>query len=69
MQEWQITTFAESHGEERSQMADLIDQESKKLYIYDSPHNRERESVFDLLSAYIEQHRDELVAALEAHVS
>jgi hypothetical protein len=66
MQEWQITTFRQRHGEEVSQMARPIDEESKKLYIYDNPHNRERESVFDLLSAYIEQQKDELVAALEA---
>jgi len=47
-------------------MARLIDEESKKLYRYDDPHNRVRRRVFDLLSAYIEQHRDELVALLEA---
>ena len=65
MQEWQITTFAECHGEELSQMADLIGQESKKLYIYDRMHDREGEDVFVLLSAYIQQRRDELVALLE----
>jgi hypothetical protein len=69
MQEWQITTVRGRHGEELSHVADLIGQEAEKLYIYDNPHNRERESVFDLLSAYIEQHRDELAAALGAHVS
>ena len=65
MQEWQITTFAECHGEELSQMADLVGQESTKLYIYDRMHDREGEDVFVLLSAYIQQRRDELVALLE----
>src|SRR5262245_4456216 len=65
MQEWQITNFAESHGEELSQMADLVDQESNKLYIYDRTHDREGEDVFVMLSAYIEQRKDELVALLE----
>ncbi len=69
MQEWQITTFAESHGEELSQMADLVSQEAKKLYIYDRMHDREGEDVFVLLSAYIEQRRDELVALLEAYLA
>jgi len=35
MQEWQITTFAESHGEEPSQMAKAIGREAEKLYLYD----------------------------------
>jgi hypothetical protein len=69
MQEWQITTFAESHGEELSQMADLIGQESRKLYIYDRMHDREGEDVFVLLSAYIQQRRDELVALAEAYLA
>ena len=69
MQEWQITNFAESHGEELSQMADLVGQESEKLYIYDRMHDREGEDVFVLLSAYIEQRRDELMALLEAYLA
>jgi len=69
MQEWQISTFAECHGEELSQMADLVGRESKKLYIYDRMHDREGEDVFVLLSAYIEQRRDELVALLEAYLA
>jgi hypothetical protein len=67
LQEGQITSFAETHGEELSQMADLVDQESNKLYIYDLTYDREGEDVFGLLSAYIEQRRDELVALLEAY--
>jgi hypothetical protein len=51
MQEWQISTFAECHGEELSQMADLVGRESKKLYIYDRMHDREGEDVFVLLSS------------------
>jgi len=66
LQEGQISSFAKTHGEELSQMADLVDQESNKLYIYDLTHDREGEDVFGLLSAYIEQRRDELVALLEA---
>jgi hypothetical protein len=63
MQEWQITGFAECHGEDLSQMADLVGQESEKLYIND----REGEDVFVLLSAFIEQRKDELVALLKAY--
>jgi hypothetical protein len=66
MQEFQITTFAECHGEALSRMADLICQEAQKLYIYDGTHSREGESAFDLLSAYLDQRRDELVSLLEA---
>src|SRR5262245_22216180 len=69
MQVWQITNFAKSQGEELSQMADLVDQESNKLYIYDRMHDREGEDVFVMLSAYIEQRKDELVALLEAHLA
>ena len=66
MQEWQITTFAESHGEELSQMAKAIGREAERLYLYARIHGREREPVFDLLSAYIEQCKNELVTLLEA---
>jgi len=66
MQEWQITTFAESHGEELSQMAKAIGREAEKLYLYDRIRGREGEPVFDLLSAYIEQCKNELVTLLEA---
>src|SRR5262245_49861118 len=69
MQEWQITNFAESHGEDLSQMADLVDQESNKLYIYDRMYDRDGEDVFVMLSAYIEQRKDELVALLEVYVA
>ena len=69
MQEWQITTFAESHGEKLTQMARLVDQESNKLYIYDLTYDRQGEDVFGLLSAYIEQRKDELVALLEAYLA
>jgi hypothetical protein len=61
-QEFEITSFGELHGEELSQMADLIDQEARKLYIYDPPG----EAVFELLSAYLEGRRDEFAASLEA---
>lgn len=67
LHEFQITTFAESHGEDLSQMADLIVQESMKLYIYSD--NRKGEDVFVLLSAFIEQRRDELVDLLEAYLA
>ena len=60
--EFEITSFSELHGEELSQMADLIVQESRKLYVYD----RAAERVFDLLSAYLDRHRDEFVTSLEA---
>ena len=69
MQEGQITTFADCHGEELSQMADLVSQESEKLYIYDLTHDREGEDVFVLLSAYIEQRRDELVTLLGTYLA
>src|SRR5262245_27892411 len=69
LQEGQITSFAKLHGEELSQMADLVSQESNKLYIYDLTYDREGEDVFGLLSVYIEQRRDELVALLEAYLA
>jgi hypothetical protein len=50
-------------------MADLVVQETKKLYIYNGMHDREGEDVFVLLSAFIEQRRDELVALLEAYLA
>jgi hypothetical protein len=64
-----ITTFAECHGEELSQVADLIGQEAEKHYIYGRMHDREGEEVFVLPSAFIEQRRDELVALLEAYLA
>lgn len=60
--EFEITSFSELHGEELSEMADLIVRESRKLYVYDRP----AEQVFDLLSAYLDRHRDEFLASLEA---
>ena len=69
LQEGQITSFAELHGEELSQMADLVDQASNKLYLYDLTYDREGEDVFGLLTAYIEQRRNELVALLEAYLA
>jgi hypothetical protein len=62
-QEFDITSFSELHGEELSQMADLIDQEARKLYIYDAAG----EAVFELLSAYLEGRRDEFAASLDAY--
>jgi hypothetical protein len=59
--EFEITSFRELHGEELSQMADLIVRESKKLYVYD----RGAERVFDLLSAFLDCRRDEFLASLE----
>ncbi len=61
-QEFQITSFSELHGEGLSQMADLIVQESRELYVYDPAAER----VFDLLLAYLERRRDEFVASLDA---
>ena len=63
MPEFAISSFRQRHGEQVSQMADLIVQEARKLYVY---RDGADESVFDLLSAYLALHRDELVASLEA---
>jgi hypothetical protein len=60
--EFQISTFRELHGEELSEMADLIGRKVRKLYIYD----RAAERLFDLLLGYLERHREEFVASLEA---
>jgi hypothetical protein len=62
-QEFEITTFSEQHGRAPSQMAHLIGQEARKLHIY----NNATESVFELLSAYLEGRRDQFVASLEAY--
>lgn len=64
-QEFQITSFRELHGDELSQMADLIVGEAGELYIYDPAAAQ----VFDLLLAYLERRRDEFVASLEACAS
>lgn len=59
---YDITTFSDRHGTELSHAADLIDGEAGKLYIY----HADGEPVFDLLEAYLERRRDEVVAALDA---
>lgn len=62
LREFQITTFRERHGEELSQMAELIGRQARKLYVYD----RGAEPVFDLLSGYLDHRRDEFLASLDA---
>jgi uncharacterized protein DUF4375 len=62
LQLYQITSFRETHGPELAQMADLIDREARKLYLYDDAG----EAVFDLLRVFLEPRKNELVAALEA---
>lgn len=57
---FQITTFLELHGEELAPMAEQIGREAQKLDMYDPA-----EAVFALLQAYLEDHRDEFIAALE----
>jgi hypothetical protein len=69
LQEFQITTFAEVHGEGLRPMSDAIHEEARKLYLYDSMNDREGERVFDLLEAYIERNKDELVSLVEACVA
>jgi hypothetical protein len=58
---FQITNFIELHAEELSPMAEQIEHEARKLDIYDPA-----EPVFDLLKAYLDGRRDELIASLEA---
>lgn len=58
----QIISFDQAHGPGLSQMADQIEHEAKKLYIYAAAG----EAVFDLLQTYLEGRKGELVAALEA---
>jgi hypothetical protein len=65
LQEWQITTFTEVHGEGLRPVSKAIHEESRKLYLYD----REGERVFDLLEAYIERNKDDLVSLVEACVA
>jgi hypothetical protein len=64
---YQITNFRELHGEELLPMAEQIDREARKLYIYRYRpiDNDSTEPVFDLLEAYLQGRQDELVAALE----
>jgi len=65
---YQITSFRELHGEKMLPMAEQIDREAQKLYIYHYRpiDNDSTEPVFDLLEAYLQARRDELVAALES---
>jgi Domain of unknown function (DUF4375) len=62
---YQITNFRELHGEELVPMAEQIDREAQKLYLYRA-NNSDSEPVFDLLEAYLQERRNELVAALES---
>ena len=61
---YQITNFLQLHGEELSPMAEQIECEARKLDIH-AP----AEPVFDLLKAYLERRRDELIASLEARLA
>jgi hypothetical protein len=63
VQEFQVTSFAELHGERLADMAQQIDDEARNLYLYEQLG----EPVFDLLEAHLQQRSDELLAALEAH--
>jgi Domain of unknown function (DUF4375) len=63
---YQITNFRELHGEELVPMAEQIDREAQKLYLYRADESDPTEPVFDLLEAYLEGRRDDLVAALES---
>ena len=64
----QITNFLELHGEELVPMAEQIDREARKLYLY-ANNSDPAEPVFDLLEAYLQSRRDVLVAALESAAS
>jgi hypothetical protein len=61
-QEWEITSFRQTHGEELSRMAEHIGCEAQKLDLCDHA-----EPVFDLLEAYLEGRRGEFLAALEKY--
>jgi len=66
---YQITNFLELHGEELVPMAEQIDREAGKLYLYRGNNSDPAEPVFDLLEAYLQSRRDVLVAALESVAS
>ena len=61
VEEHQITSFSKLHGEKATQMAELIDHEADKLYVYD----HSSEAVFDLLEHYLESRRDRFIALVE----
>jgi hypothetical protein len=63
VQEFQVTSFAELHGERLADMAQQIEDEARNLYLYEEAG----EPVFDLLEAHLQRRRDELLAALKAH--
>lgn len=60
VEQYQITSFAELHGEQLEPMTEEIDQEAEKLYLY-AEHG---EGVFSLLEDYVKNHRGELIKAL-----
>jgi hypothetical protein len=63
VQEFQVGSFAELHGGRLADMAQQISDKAMSLYLY----KQDGEPVFDLLEAHLQQRRDELLAALEAH--
>jgi hypothetical protein len=60
MKEFQITTFAQRHGEARRQMAEEIQQEAKNLYLY----HQNVQHVFECLVAFMDGRRDHLIRLL-----
>jgi hypothetical protein len=56
----EITSFSKVHGERTAQMAELVDHEASKLYVYD----QSGEAIFDLLETYLENRRDRFIALL-----
>jgi hypothetical protein len=57
---FEITNFLELHGEDLVPMAEQIECEARRLNVYDPA-----EPAYDLLRAYLEGRRNELIAALD----
>ena len=63
LEEFQLTTITESHGEDIAALAEQIATLSQQLYIY-SPN---REDVYDLLRAYVEPQKEEILSCLQQY--
>ena len=58
-----VTSFTELHGEAANRMASEVTEKATEFYLYNAANG---EHIFDLLYAYLEPRRDELLAALRA---
>ncbi len=64
-EEYEITTFEKTHGTEIVSFAEAVQTAARALYLYDG----NEENPYELLELYVEQNREEIIAAFNESVN